>query len=336
MSAVAGNIAIFVPHSGCPNLCSFCNQRTISGSNNPPTASEAADICRSALEHLSDSVGNVEIAFFGGSFTAIERGYMLELLGAVQPFLANPRVSGIRISTRPDAIDSRILDILRSHGVTAIELGAQSMDNRVLECNRRGHTADDVVRASRLIKSYGFSLGLQMMTGLYCADNETDYNTAVAIAALAPDTVRIYPTVVLGGTELAKLMQGGKYTPPSVEQTIPLCARIADLFEERGIRIIRLGLHSSESMESAIVGGCYHPALGELVAGERYYNQLLFDLERLGGSNFAIRIQPRLLSQLVGNKKRNIARLSQKGYNIRYRADDTLIDVPFEVEKRGE
>ncbi|MEG2073436.1 MAG: radical SAM protein, partial [Angelakisella sp.] len=167
MNAVSGNIAIFVPHSGCPQQCSFCNQKTISGTQNPPTGEEAAQLCKDALAGLPTHQGQVEIAFFGGSFTAIPREYMMELLAAVQPYLSDSRVKGIRLSTRPDAIDRRRLDILQSYGVTAIELGAQSMDDRVLAMNRRGHTAQSVRDASALIKEYGFSLGLQMMTGLY-------------------------------------------------------------------------------------------------------------------------------------------------------------------------
>lgn len=329
VSAVAGNIAIFVPHSGCPQQCSFCNQRSISGTTTPPTGEAAAKICEEALAGLPQHTGQVEIAFFGGSFTAIPREYMTELLLAVQPYLSDSRVKGIRVSTRPDAIDSRRLDLLKQYGVTAVELGAQSMDDRVLELNRRGHTAQDVREASQLIRRYGFSLGLQMMTGLYDSDPETDYSTGLSLCELSPDTVRIYPTVVLADTQLAHELQAGRYNPPDVEQTIPICVRLLDLFESHSIKVIRLGLQSAETLSTQVLGGCYHPALGELCMGERYYNRLIAALLAAGGRDFTLRVSPRLLSQVTGQHKKNLTRLSAMGYNITCLADRRVTDAPF-------
>ena len=199
------NIAIFVPHAGCPHKCSFCDQRTISGAQHSPTGQEVTAVCAQAAEEMKEP-GNAEIAFFGGSFTAIDRGYMLELLKAAHPFVQEGKVKGIRISTRPDCITPEILDILKQYGVTAIELGAQSMVDEVLEANERGHCASDAVNASALIRLYGFELGLQMMTGLYKSSPERDMETMRRIIGISPDTVRIYPTVVLKGTALAEIM----------------------------------------------------------------------------------------------------------------------------------
>lgn len=328
-----GNIAIFVPHAGCKSQCSFCNQRTISGAQQPPTPDEVAETCRTALAGLRAGTGTVEIAFFGGSFTAIPRGQMIALLAAAQPFLADSRVVGIRISTRPDAIDGEVLGILQAFGVTAIELGAQSMDEAVLEQNHRGHTPQAVINASGLIKAASFSLGLQMMTGLLGATPTTDYATGLSLAALLPDTVRIYPTVVLAGTRLAEELLAGRYCPPGVEETIPLCACLLDLFESRGIRVIRLGLQASRELEWDILGGCYHPAFGELVAGERYYHQIVTEAERLGGTRFLLKFSPKKQSQILGQKKRNVACLLEKGYNIKYQNDSGLTDRDFALER---
>ena len=167
------NLSIFVPHAGCPNQCSFCDQRSISGTQNPPTAEEVSALCDEFLP--KEKGDDYEIAFFGGSFTAIDREYMLQLLKAAYPFVQQGRAAGIRISTRPDCISTEILDILKQYGVTSIELGAQSMQDDVLKVNLRGHTEEDVVKASCLIKQYGFSLGLQMMTGLYGQKNYMEY-----------------------------------------------------------------------------------------------------------------------------------------------------------------
>lgn len=329
---MAGNIPIFVPHEGCPQQCSFCNQRTISGSGGMPTPEEAAALCGEALAHLPVRVGKVEIAFFGGSFTAIPRERMVGLLKGVQSFRAHPRVKGIRISTRPDAVDGEILDLLEHYGVTAIELGAQSMDDRVLELNRRGHDSASVVRASRLIRSRGFSLGLQMMTGLYGSSREKDLETGRALAELEPDTMRIYPTVVLSGTQLEEEMLAGRYHPPGVEETVPLCADLLELFEQRGIQVIRLGLQTSELLESQVVGGCFHPALGELCQNERYFRRLLAEAEALGEKRLLLRVSRRKASQVLGQKRRNIRRLEQAGCRITVEVADQLLDYTLEVE----
>ncbi|MGN1202728.1 MAG: elongator complex protein 3, partial [Eubacterium sp.] len=216
-----GNISIFVPHQGCPCQCSFCNQKTITGQTKAPDKEDVVNAVETALKKKNFEY---EIAFFGGSFTAIDRDYMTSLLDAAYPYVKSGQVKGIRISTRPDCIDDEIFELLKGYGVTAIELGAQSMDNGVLQANRRGHTAEDVVNASKLIKSYGFELGLQMMTGLYTDTEEKCIETAKKIIDLAPDTVRIYPTVVLKDTYLAELYEKELYKPLNADESAELCA----------------------------------------------------------------------------------------------------------------
>ena len=209
------NISLFVPHQGCPHQCSFCNQKTISGSVKELRPEEVKE---TLLKAVSDGIDpkNTEIAFFGGSFTAINRDYMISLLEETKPFIDNGSFCGIRVSTRPDAIDDEILSILKEYKVTSIELGAQSTDSQVLLLNHRGHTHDDIIKASNLIKKYGFSLGLQMMTGLLGDTPEKTLKTAEDIISLKPDTVRIYPTIVLEGTYLGELYKKGAYKPQTV------------------------------------------------------------------------------------------------------------------------
>ena len=211
MSNIHSNISIFVPHIGCPNMCSFCNQRYITGKNSAPTAENVEEAVLTALSSKNYNPETTEIAFFGGSFTAINHNYMITLLNSAFKYVHKGLVAGIRISTRPDAIDRGILTILKSYGVTAIEIGAQSMNDKVLKKNNRGHTAKDVQNASKLIKEMGFSLGIQMMTGLYGDNNSEAIKTAKEIAKLKPDTVRIYPTIVLKDTDLAALYADGFY-----------------------------------------------------------------------------------------------------------------------------
>lgn len=261
-----------------------------------------------------------EIAFFGGSFTAIDREYMLELLKAAYPYVKSGQVRGIRVSTRPDCIDAEILDILKAYGVTSIELGAQSMDDGVLKENRRGHTAQDVVDASGLIQSYGFELGLQMMTGLYTDTQEKAVETAERIIALSPKTVRIYPTVVLKNTYLAELYEKGVYTPLNVEESVELCARLVPMFENADIKVIRLGLHSGKDIKENMLAGGFHDSFGELVKSRILVNKIL----ELPPADYQVFVHPKSLSKLKGNNKRNIYLLMERGYNIKIITDNGL------------
>ena len=248
------NISLFVPHQGCPHQCSFCNQKTISGSVKELTPKEVKETLQKAVGDGVDPK-NTEIAFFGGSFTAIRRDYMISLLEEAKPFIENENFCGIRISTRPDAIDDEILSILKEYKVTSIELGAQSTDPQVLLLNHRGHTRDDIIKASRLIKEKGFSLGLQMMTGLLGDTPEKSLKTAEDIISLKPETVRIYPTIVLEGTYLGELYKKGEYAPQTVEEAVELCAVLLKRFYEENITVIRLGLHSGGNVEEGFISG---------------------------------------------------------------------------------
>ena len=238
------NVAFFIPHIGCPNKCSFCDQKAISGKQNMPSIQEIKDTVYNSLNYLPENmIKKSEIAFFGGSFTAIDRELMISLLESVQDYIGKNKFLGIRISTRPDSINEEVLTILKKYNVSSIELGAQSMSDKVLEANMRGHTANDVVKSSNLIKKFGFSLGLQMMTGLYCDNEDGALYTASEFIKLKPDTVRIYPTVVLKNTHLEKLYNKGAYNPFGLDDTISLCAKLLDIFESNNINVIRVGLH---------------------------------------------------------------------------------------------
>lgn len=322
------NVALFVPHAGCPHDCCFCNQRTIAGVSAPLSPKEVTAACERALQTLSDD-RTAQIAFFGGSFTAIDRTYMRALLEAAQPFLRTGRFEGIRASTRPDAVDDEVLAMLKSYGVTALELGAQSMDDRVLAACGRGHTAADTVKAAKRIKKAGLSLGLQMMTGLPGDTDNGAEATAKALAALEPDTVRIYPTVVLKGTALAALYDSGRYQPPTLEGTVALCARLLRFFEiERGIPVIRLGLHDGDTLRGEVLAGGYHPALRELCEGQLYVNTALSVLTYMGPEarqgTVTLTVSPKAVSKMIGQHRQHIALLRQHGYDIEVKADEAV------------
>ncbi len=333
------NISLFVPHAGCPNQCSFCNQKTISGSVSELTAEEV----RKTLEEAEKSglvPENTEIAFFGGSFTAINREYMISLLEEAKPFIDKGIFGGIRISTRPDAIDEEILKILKEFKVTAIELGAQSTDDEVLLCNRRGHTKDDIINSSLLIKKHGFSLGLQMMTGLYKSTREADIETAKSIIALKPDTVRIYPTIVLENTHLSELLKQKKYVSPTLDETVSLCAELLEMFYENNIKVIRLGLHSGGNVLDGYLSGPYHPAFGELCESEIYLKIIrkkLFEIyknEKISETkNVTIFVNNKEISKATGQKGKNKELLLSDGFSVTIKGSETLEKYQILIEE---
>lgn len=313
MSARESIIPVFVPHLGCPNDCVFCNQRRISGSVAPATAENVVSAIENALR-LTPPGTRRQLAFYGGSFTAIPVAEQESLLGAAAPYLERGDIASLRLSTRPDAIDGAVLRRLRSYGVETIELGAQSMSERVLALSGRGHTAADVEDAARAVKGAGFRLILQMMTGLPGADDESDVESARRIAALGPDGVRIYPTVIVRDTALCDLWRAGRYKEHTVEDAVRVCARILPVFEQAGIPVIRLGLNPTEDLSGGdAVGGAYHPALGELVKSRIMRDRaekILSGAKR--GEQAVLRVNPRLMSQLVGQHGANRAYLVER------------------------
>lgn len=326
---MSANIAVFVPHNGCRHQCSFCNQFSITSQPEQPTAQTVTQTVESALFSLGEQAASAEIAFFGGSFTAVEHIHMLELLEAAHPFVADGRVRGIRVSTRPDAVGDEVLDLLARYGTTTVELGAQSMCDDVLLANGRGHTADDVVCAAKRVREHGFALGLQMMTGLPESDDRRDVQTGEALIALHPDCVRIYPTVVLKGTRLERLFAEGKYCPPTLEEAVSLCCRLLDRFEEHRIPVIRLGLHAIDP--ESYVAGPWHPAFGELCESQRFFERAVRQMGHPG--RYRICVPPRAVSKAVGQNRRNIGRFRALGMDVSIQSDTHLNQDEFIVEE---
>jgi len=329
MSKIHSNISIFVPHIGCPNKCSFCNQRHITGAFNAPHPEDVDNAVAAAKKSKNYNPKTTEIAFFGGSFTAINRHYMLGLLKAAAFYVESGDVSGIRISTRPDAIDDEILTILKENHVTAIELGAQALNDRVLRMNNRGHNTADVYKASALIKQYGFELGLQLMTGLFGDSDSSAVRTAKRVIEILPDTVRIYPTIVLKDTDLAALNADGIYTPQTLEEAVNLAVKLYTMFTENGIKVIRLGLHSIEN--KAYIAGPWHPAFSELCQSQIMLNTALKILKEKG--KYTLYVGKSDVSKMTGQKKSNLLHLASMGYDCKVRVRDTLGNLKIEVER---
>ena len=303
-------IPLFIPHFGCPNGCVFCDQKKITGMGTSVTP----EMVRKEIEEgLSRAGDGAEVAFYGGSFTAIPIGEQQRLLEAAAPFVGEHRVASIRVSTRPDAVDVPRLRLLKQYGVTTVELGCQSMDERVLDLAKRGHSPRDTVEAVKLLRQFGFQVILQMMTGLPGDTGKESLYTAEQIAGLKPDGVRIYPTVVLKGTELENMMNRGEYRPHDVDTAVELCARVYRIFLDAEVPVIRLGLNPTELLSSGMaVAGAYHPALGEKVLSRLYFNRAE-ELLRNGepGQRVIISVHPSRVSVMVGQKRENILALEE-------------------------
>lgn len=310
MTARKRIIPVFIPHLGCPHDCVFCNQKRISGSLLPATADDVRHEIENALQLTGEPM---QLAFYGGSFTAMPIDEQKALLEAARPYIESGVLSDIRLSTRPDTITLEILEMLKWYGVSTIELGTQSMDDEVLRRSGRGHTAEDTRRAAQLIKESGFTLILQMMTGLPGSTREKDIQTAENIANLMPDGVRIYPTVIIRDTALFDLWQLGKYTEHTVEDAVSVCAEILPIFEGRGISIIRLGLNPTDDLSDGdAAGGAYHPALGELVKSRVLFNkasELLREVPK--GASVILGVHKSQISQMIGQHRCNVAKLCE-------------------------
>jgi len=328
------NISIFVPHVGCPHKCTFCDQNTISGAQHLPHGDDVREICTRALSEVR-SPEDTEIAFFGGSFTAIPHDYMTELLSAAHEFVGEGRFRGIRCSTRPDCITPEILFELKAAGVTAIELGAQSMDDEVLALNERGHTAQDVINACELIRAFGIELGLQMMIGLYGSTPEKEWETIRTIHALKPDTVRIYPVVVLEGTKLAELLKSGEYVPFDFDTAVDIAASAMVMFEGDGIRVIKCGLHASEFVEHDMVGGFYHPAFREICETVIYRHNMEFELKNCGhmSDTAVFAVSPSCISKAVGHGRANIEYFRERGIALKITGDESVPKYRCELRR---
>lgn len=316
-------IPIFVPNYGCKNDCTFCNQKKISGQTTDVTAEEVRKTVNYYLENFKDDNKYVEVAFFGGSFTGIDEKKQIELLEAANEFIKEKKVNSIRISTRPDYINKPILKMLKKYHVKTIELGVQSSNDYVLEKSKRGHTFEDVIKASKMIRFRGFKLGHQMMVGMPESTEKDEINTAKDLIKLKPKIVRIYPVLVIKGTELAREYSAGEYTPLTVGQAVERCKQITYLFRKNKIDVIRIGLQNSDEISypeedgSQVLAGPFHPAFRQLVEGEMWYDSIAEKVKEINTKvkKIEIEVNPSDVNNVIGHKKANITKL-QKLYEV--------------------
>ncbi len=308
-------IPVFLPNRGCPHRCVFCDQSAITGVRKRISPVYMREHVTRFLAYKKTSRGRVEIAFYGGNFLGLDNKETMPLLSEARRFVDQDLVNGIRFSTRPDTITPESLDVIREFPVTTIEIGVQSMDDRVLELSRRGHTASCCAKAILLLKQNGYSTGAQMMTGLPGDTGAQSIRTAEKLASLEPDFVRIYPTVVLKNSPLAAMYKLGRYKPQSLEEAVLLAKKLCAIYEDAKIPVIRIGLQPSEELnsDSTVVAGPYHPAFGYMVRSEILFDRLKTALKAhdTEGKSLTVTLPPGQGATLRGLKNVNIGRIKK-------------------------
>jgi len=312
-------IPIFVPHLGCPNDCIFCNQKSISGQKENMTKEKAKKIIEEYINAIQTKDASIEIAFYGGSFTAIEPEKQVELLEVANEYIKKGKVESIRISTRPDCIDKETLKRLKKYKVKTIELGVQSANDYILKKANRGHTFEDVKKASKMIRWNGFQLGHQMMVGLPESTRIDEINTAKALIKLKPKMVRIYPVLVVKDTKLEKDYKNGIYEPLPLVQAVEICKQLVRMFADKKIDVIRIGLQNTEEItdpqgeKSQVVAGPYHPAFRQLVEAGMWYDAIVGKIKKLNVKvkEVQVTVNPIDANNVIGHKKENVVKLKE-------------------------
>ncbi len=304
------NIPVFISHFGCPNSCVFCNQKKINGRETDVTMEDLRNTIEMYLETLPKN-SKKEVAFFGGTFTGISMNLQKEYLETTYEYIKAGKIDGIRLSTRPDCINEEIVSQLKKYGVTAVELGVQSLDEEVLLATERYYPLEVVENACKIIKDFGIKLGVQLMIGLPKATTESDFESAKKALAMKPDMLRIYPTLVIKNTKMEEMFYRGEYIPLSIEEAIERTRKIYALFESNGVNIIRVGLQPSEDLraEGVVLGGPFHPAFRELTETEIHYDFFKKIIEK--EKKLEIVSNEKSVSKLVGIKKANRLRLKE-------------------------
>lgn len=326
-------VPFFISHQGCPHTCVFCDQRVISGSSGIlPTAEQIRN--KIALWGSTAGKRPLEVAFFGGTFTALPEENQAELLEPLQPFIENGTIDSVRISTRPDCITAACVKRLKEIGVRTIELGVQSMDDTVLAASGRGHSATESLNAIRIIKENGIQAGAQLMPGLPGDTPATSLASLEQVIAARADFIRIYPTVVLQGTELARRYAAGEFIPLSLERGVTLCKLLLQRAMQDGIPVIRIGLQADQGLDAeSVLGGCWHPALGQLVRSQLYEDLICRFVS--AGEKVSLYCHPARLSDVAGMKRGNLRRQAERGVQMSVIADDSLEKEELKVETKN-
>ena len=314
-------IPIFIPHKGCPNNCVFCNQKKISGQLTDVTSEDVKDKIEEYLKYYLNSKKKIEIAFFGGSFTGIPMDKQIEYLEVANGYVKKGLVDAIRISTRPDYIDGKILDVMKKYNVKTIELGVQSMDDKILALSKRGHTALDVVNASKLIRDYDIELGHQIMIGLPGSILKSEVYTIKECIKLKPQQLRIYPVYVIADSELYSMYENSEYKPLSINEAVKRCKAVIHECQKTEISIIRLGLQSTDEItaKNSQLKGPVSDNLAEYVMASLVKDKIEKEIKdrKIDDGKLIINVLKKYVSICIGPKKINKIYFENK-YNIKF------------------
>ena len=311
-------IPIFIPHKGCPHACVFCNQRRISGTIKDTTVEDVDNIIKEYLDYYLNTDKKIEIAFFGGSFTGIDLSLQEAYLKVAYKYIIDGKVDSIRLSTRPDYINDEILTLLTKYGVKTIELGVQSMNDEILDKAKRGHTRDDVINASNLIRQYGIRLGHQIMIGLPYSSINSEVYTIKECLKLEPEQLRIYPVYVIEDSELYDMYEAGEYKALEIGEAVNRCVAVIHKCQKTNVQIIRLGLQSTSEItaKNTNIYGPVSDNFAEYVMAalirERIENEIVKD-----NGNIVVYVPKRYISATIGPKKINKIYFENK-FNVKY------------------
>jgi histone acetyltransferase (RNA polymerase elongator complex component) len=308
-------VPVFIPQSGCPHRCAFCNQHAVTGADaRLPSLDTLQTDIRRFLGYRRENRTETEISFFGGNFLGQDHETIVTLLDAAAAFVRSGEAQGIRFSTRPDTIDNDRLALISGYPVKTVEIGAQSMDDKVLTLSRRGHSSLETVRAVHLLKQNGYKTWLQIMVGLPGENHASAMETGRQIASLSPDFVRIYPTLVIRDSLLERWYKSGAYEPLTLDGCIDLVKKLFLLFSEKNIPVIRVGLQANEGLDTGrdLVAGPYHPAMGQLVLSEIFFDKAVAAVDSPGITELTLFVNPRMISTMRGQKNTNISRLKTR------------------------
>jgi len=323
-------IPVFLPHAGCPHQCIFCDQTAITGQKKGiPSPGDLRRVVDAFLKHKTQERKAPQLAFYGGNFLGLETGDMISLLQLADDLNKAGKIDSIRFSTRPDTVTRSALALISKYPVKTIEIGVQTMDDAVLKKANRGHTAADIEKALKRLQEESYEIGVQLMVGLPGDSEEIALLSGDRIAALSPDFVRIYPTLVMENSRLAAAYRKGTYSPLSLEKAVTLVKKLYLVFQKRNIGVIRMGLQATEDLDkcAGVLAGPYHPSFGHLVHSEIFLDKAM---EKIvpgvpGGKTLSIRVHPRSVSKMRGLNNFNIQRLEEQfGKEVEIVPDSTV------------
>lgn len=306
-------IPVFLPHAGCnEQRCTYCHQGYI-------TDISEVDLRARIDGTLSGRSEPCEVGLFGGNIFGIEPAALERIFS----FFDNYRhvINAFRISTKPLPLHEETIAILKQNGVAIIELGMPTFNDAILAAVNRGHTTEDLFYANDRLSNEGFRIALQFMVGLPGETQVDIYRTTENMIRLKPVYVRVYPLVVLRGTELYDLYKNGSFVPDNFDNILYRAIFIYLNALKAGIDVANIGLTANKPIGAAVAGGFYHPAYGFLVQSRAFRLAIEYKIKKLSNRHkVTVIIHRNDIPLLVGYKRENLAMFASSGTTLRWEA----------------